>query len=82
MSPLIIRSLIFAAWVCLIAWLVRGRGNRWIKGLAVAILAALTVAWFIQLVQRAKHDAYLVELEKRAQEQELNAMLREARARR
>jgi len=36
----------------------------------------------LQLVQRAKHDAYLIQLEKRVEEQELNAMLREARARR
>jgi hypothetical protein len=80
MSPLNIFELIVAVWVCLIAWLVRGRGNRWIKGLAVGILVALTAGWFIQSVQRAKHDAHLVELEKRAQELELNAMLREARS--
>ena len=82
MASWIILALIVAAWVCVIAWLVRARAVRWIQALVVVTLAVLTAAWIVPRIQRAKHDAQLVEAERRAQEQELNAMLREARSRR
>jgi multisubunit Na+/H+ antiporter MnhG subunit len=82
MSPLLVLASIVAAWACVIAWLVRGRAHRWIKTCAFLILASLTAAFFVPAIQRAKHDANLVEMEKRSQEQELNAMLREERPRR
>ena len=82
MSPSVVLVLFAAAWACVIAWLVRGRSSRWIKGLAVAILAALTAAFFVPEIDRAKHEAQRVELERRAQEQQVHALLREAHARR
>ena len=82
MSPLFVTVLMVAAWVCVIAWLVRGRSRIWIKGVVVTILVGLTAAWLVPKIEQAEQYAKLVEAEKHAQEKQINAMLRESRSRR
>lgn len=72
-------TLMIAAWVFIIAWLVRGTANRWIKGLTVAVAAGLTAIFVMPTIVGAKGNARAVEQERQAQEQSANALLRDSR---
>ena len=82
MPPWISLALLVAVWVFVITGLVRGRAGRWVKAAAIAVLVALSVWFIMPAVVRAKQEAAAVRAEKVAQEKELNAMLRDSRARR
>jgi hypothetical protein len=70
--------LIAAVWGFVIAWLARGRARAWTRGIAVAVVVALTVAFVMPEIVRAKQRARVAENRRQAIEQQANAILRES----